>query len=143
MNFLDLVFFFEKSGALMRIFRTKWRVDKNSELHSQPNFSSFHLRHGAGSYEIIYSVLLKYLSSNLTKSTMSRNQVCVTTKSEKSMQNLCLFVNQLVIKQFVVVLPRVFSVDELLGVSSLLPLPFFVEVFFLRLRLFFCVFLRW
>ena len=34
--------------------------------------------HGAGSYEISYSVLLKHLSSNLTKSIMSRGQLCVS-----------------------------------------------------------------
>ena len=36
------------------------------------------VRHGAGSYEISYSVLLKYLSSNLTKSIMSRGQLCIS-----------------------------------------------------------------
>ena len=36
------------------------------------------LRHGAGSYEISYSVLLKHLSSNLTKSFMSRGQLCIS-----------------------------------------------------------------
>ena len=36
------------------------------------------IRHGAGSYQISYSVLLKYFSSNLTKSIMSRGQICVS-----------------------------------------------------------------